>query len=83
MSPEPGPPTKPLDTPAAEEPKPSHSTIARHLTKLRDAASAILALFAPHDDHEEAVGAAVASPPRGPGGEQGPIGRPKTMRAWA
>jgi hypothetical protein len=45
---------------------------------LRDTASAILALFAPRDDQEDAGGAAVAAPPRGPGGEQGPIERPKT-----
>ena len=83
MSPEPDPPTNPLDTPAAprpayEKPKQSHSTIARHLTRLRDAASAILALFASHNDQEDAVGAAVAAPTRGPGGELGPIERPKT-----
>jgi hypothetical protein len=48
------PPDAQVTRPAHEEPKPSHSVIARHLTKLRDAAFAILAVIVPPDDREDA-----------------------------
>jgi hypothetical protein len=48
------PPAAQAPRPAHEELKPSHSAIGRHLTKLRDAAFAILAVIVPADDREDA-----------------------------
>lgn len=77
MSTEPDPSGPPRgDSPTSPEgSKPSYSAIGRHLTALRDAASAILTLFAPHQRPEDQVGEAVAPPP--PGKESRPIRRTK------
>jgi hypothetical protein len=48
------PPDAQAPRPAHEELKPSHSAIRRHLTKLRDAAFAVLAVIVPPDDREDA-----------------------------
>jgi hypothetical protein len=79
MSPEPGLSTQPETTgapsPASEEPKRSHLTIARHLTKLREAASAILALLAPS---QPSPAEAVESPTSAATAQRAPTARPKS-----
>src|SRR6185312_1184052 len=84
MSTDPGPTGRPANAPVKPPPssegtRPSYSAIGRHLTVLRDAASAVLALFAPPDVPEPKVGEAGASP--SPGKKREPGRRPKSPLA--